>query len=112
MRKSGKNVQKMAKKSGKTWKNQGILSRKYSGHPERLSNLMLSVCLLCSNMLYKMFYSTISVDVLRICQATSNYLFFLESVKKTYHSNEKTTCRNTWDKENSNKDDVQTLAAI
>ena len=28
------------------------------------------------------------------------------------HENEKTTCGNTWDKENSNEDDVQTLAAI
>ena len=36
----------------------------------------------CSNMPYKMFYSTISAEVLRICRATSSYLFFLESVKK------------------------------
>ena len=36
----------------------------------------------CSNMPYKMFYSTISVEVLRICRATSSYLFFLESVRK------------------------------
>ena len=36
----------------------------------------------CSNMPYKMFYSTISAEVLRICRATSIYLFFLESVKK------------------------------
>ena len=31
---------------------------------------------------YKMFYSTISAEVLRICRATSSYLFFLKSVKK------------------------------
>ena len=36
----------------------------------------------CSNMPYKMFYSTISAEVLRICRATSNYSFFLDSVKK------------------------------
>ena len=36
----------------------------------------------CSNMPYKMFYSTISAEVLRICRATSSYLFFLESVRK------------------------------
>ena len=36
----------------------------------------------CSNMPYKMFYSTISAEVLRICSATSNYSFFLDSVKK------------------------------
>ena len=35
----------------------------------------------CSNMPYKMFYSTISAEVLHICRATSSYLFFLESVK-------------------------------
>ena len=29
----------------------------------------------CSNMPYKMFYSTISAEVLCICRATSNYLF-------------------------------------
>ena len=29
-----------------------------------------------------MFYSTISAEVLRICRATSNYSFFLDSVKK------------------------------
>ena len=42
---------------------------------------MLSVCLL-SVAICKMFYSTISAEVLRICRATSSYLFFLESVKK------------------------------
>ena len=31
---------------------------------------------------YKMFYLTISAEVLRICRATSNYSFFLDSVKK------------------------------
>ena len=36
----------------------------------------------CSNMPYKMFYSTISAEVLRICRATSSYSFFLDSVKK------------------------------
>ena len=36
----------------------------------------------CSNMPYKMFYSTISAEVLRICRATSSYLFFMESVHK------------------------------
>ena len=36
----------------------------------------------CSNMPYKMFYSTISAEVLRICRATSNYSFFLDSAKK------------------------------
>ena len=36
----------------------------------------------CSNMPYKMFYSTISAEVLRICRATSSYLVFLESVRK------------------------------
>ena len=35
----------------------------------------------CSNMPYKMFYSTISEEVLHICCATSNYSFFLDSVK-------------------------------
>ena len=35
-----------------------------------------------SNMPYKMFYSTISAEVLRICRATSNYSFFLDSAKK------------------------------
>ena len=33
-------------------------------------------------MSYKMFYSTISAEVLRICRATSNYSFFLDSAKK------------------------------
>ena len=36
----------------------------------------------CSDMPYKMFYSTIIAEVLRICRATSSYLFFLESFKK------------------------------
>ena len=36
----------------------------------------------CSNIPYKIFYSTISAEVLRICRATSSYLFFLESVRK------------------------------
>ena len=36
----------------------------------------------CSNMPYKMFYSTISAEVLRICRATSNYSFFIDSAKK------------------------------
>lgn len=36
----------------------------------------------CSNMPYKMFYATISAEVLRICRATSDYRFFLESVTK------------------------------
>ena len=36
--KSWKNVQNRAKKSGKTWKNQGILSRKKSGHPGRVKS--------------------------------------------------------------------------
>ena len=37
--KSGENVQNRAKKSGKTWKNQGILSRKRSGHPANTQDL-------------------------------------------------------------------------
>ena len=36
----------------------------------------------CSNMPYKMFYSTISAEVLRICRATSKYESFLLSVAK------------------------------
>ena len=36
----------------------------------------------CSNMPYKMFYSTINAEVLRIFRATCNYTFFLDSVKK------------------------------
>ena len=36
----------------------------------------------CSNMPYKMFYSTISAEVLRICRATSSYIFFMESVRE------------------------------
>ena len=36
----------------------------------------------CSNMPYKMFYSTISAEVLRICRATSEYESFLISVAK------------------------------
>ena len=35
-----------------------------------------------SNMPSKMFYSTISAEVLRICRATSNFSDFLDSVKK------------------------------
>ena len=58
-----------------------FISRLYD--KERLSNLMLSVCLLSVAICpYKMFYSTISAEVLRICRATSSYLFFLESVQK------------------------------
>ena len=34
LEKSGENVQDMAKKSGKTWNNQGILQRKKSFHPD------------------------------------------------------------------------------
>ena len=36
----------------------------------------------CSNMPHKMFYSTISAEVLRICRAKSNYRLFLDSVHK------------------------------
>ena len=36
----------------------------------------------CSKMPYKIFYSTISAEILRICRPTSNYSFFLDSVKK------------------------------
>ena len=36
----------------------------------------------CSNMPYKMFYSTIIAEVLCICCATYSYSFFLDSVKK------------------------------
>ena len=39
----------------------------------------------CSNMPSKMFYSAISAEVLRICRATSNYDFFIESVRKIVH---------------------------
>ena len=36
----------------------------------------------CSNMPFKMFYSTIGAEILRICRATSHYPPFLESVRK------------------------------
>ena len=49
---------------------------------ERLSNLMLSACLLSVAICLIMDYSTISAEVLRICLVTSSYLFFLESVRK------------------------------
>ena len=35
-----------------------------------------------SNMPYKMFYSTISAEILRICRATSHYPSFINSVRK------------------------------
>ena len=35
-----------------------------------------------SNMPYKMYYSTISAEILRICRATSHYPSFLKSVRK------------------------------
>ena len=35
-----------------------------------------------SNIPQKMFYATIGADVLRICRATSNYVFFLDSSRK------------------------------
>ena len=35
-----------------------------------------------SNIPQKMFYATIGAEVLRICRATSNYLFFLDSSRK------------------------------
>ena len=40
------------------------------------------VCLKSSNMPYKMYYSTISAEILRICRATSHYPSFLKSVRK------------------------------
>ena len=36
----------------------------------------------CSSMPYKMFYATISAEILRICRATSEYKYFLDSVQK------------------------------
>ena len=35
-----------------------------------------------SNMPYKMYYSTMSVEILRICRVTSHYPSFLKSVRK------------------------------
>ena len=35
-----------------------------------------------SNIPQKMFYATIGAEVLRICRATSNYVFFLDSSRK------------------------------
>ena len=35
-----------------------------------------------SNIPQKMFYATISAEVLRICRATSHYKFFLDSAHK------------------------------
>ena len=35
-----------------------------------------------SNMPFKMFYSTISAEIIRICRVTSNFSDFVDSVKK------------------------------
>ena len=36
----------------------------------------------CSNIPLKMFYATVSAEILRICRATSSYKFFLDCAHK------------------------------
>ena len=45
-----------------------------------------------SNMPSKMFYSTISAEILRICRATYKYTNFLE-LQKTYYKDDQTRCQ-------------------
>ena len=62
--------------------NDGIFSSKLYDKRKAFPFSVVRMAHLQSNMSSKMFYSTISAEVLRICRATSNFSDFVDSVNK------------------------------
>ena len=62
--------------------NDGIFNSKLYDIREAFPFSVVRMPHLESNIPSKMFYSTISAEVLRICRATSKFSDFLDSVKK------------------------------